>query len=114
MRASFRLPEYQKSTPASPTFSILMPDHLEKLEKTNRETFRECLSLPIIQASAEKPGKGRRGRFSKRKAKRGRDNTSTTREEPTLFTPRNDAEELAEFIEVPKLTVTHPYAVGGT
>ena len=64
-------------------------------ERSNFQTFRDCLATPLIQKSVEKPAsnKSRKGRVSRgslKKVSRPIEN----KQEP------NDVEELADFIDV--------------
>jgi hypothetical protein len=61
-------------------------------ELANFATFRDCLATPLIEKSAEKPRKSRKSR-----ANAGR----KTAIKPVASAEEiNDAEELAEFIDV--------------
>lgn len=63
-------------------------------EQSNYETFRECLSDPLIRRLAVKPKKK-----SKRVAK-GRKNAIKPVEKPDDERGEEGAEELADFVEV--------------
>ena len=59
------------------------------LERANYETFRECLSNPVIQASIDsKPKTSRARKQRKTKTEEGQDDDDDT------------AQDLAEFIDV--------------
>lgn len=66
---------------------------IEDAELSNFETFRDCLSTPLISLAAVQPKK-----LSKKRKGTGRKNAI----KPVQIgsEPENDAEELAEFIDV--------------
>lgn len=63
-------------------------------EQTNYETFRDCLSTPLIEKSLGEPRNPR-----KRKGGKGRKNAIKPVVEVTIDTS-NDAAELADFLDV--------------
>jgi hypothetical protein len=66
-------------------------------EQSNYETFRECLSEPVLRTlvvTPEKPKRRRRGGKRTGLVKEGQDDQSVGQEES------NDAEALGEFIDV--------------
>lgn len=66
---------------------------MEDVERSNFQLFRDCLSTPLIEKSTEQPPKTKRARN-----KSGR----KTAVKPVAVhkAESNDADELAEFIEV--------------
>ena len=66
---------------------------MEDVESSNFQLFRDCLSTPLIEKSTEQPSKTKRARN-----KFGR----KTAMKPIAVhnTESNDADELAEFIDV--------------
>lgn len=67
---------------------------IEESEQTNYETFRDCLSTPLMEKSLGEPTKMRR-----RKGGRGRKNAIKAVVEVSDGNG-NDAAELADFIDV--------------
>ena len=63
-------------------------------EEANYETFRECLSVSVIQklAAPKRP--------ERRRATKGRKNGTKPIEQPMEENVVDDAEELADFIDV--------------
>lgn len=82
---------------------------LDVTEVANFEIFRDCLSTPLIQKCTAEPPKSQR----KRLGASGRKNTQVKKPEnssTSLFdVGSNDAEELAEFIDVRDYHVYNKY-----
>jgi hypothetical protein len=76
--------------PVSITVFLMLNDG----EKDNFELFRDCLATPLIERSAAEPQKTPR----KRKGGNGRKTSKLV--DGSSAVERNDAEELAEFIDV--------------
>jgi hypothetical protein len=70
---------------------------MEGVESSNFDLFRDCLASPLIEKSSQDPV---------RKCKKGRGNGRKRVNEPVTILPQepNDAEELAEFIDVSAMT----------
>jgi hypothetical protein len=66
---------------------------MEEVESSNYQLFRDCLSTPLIEKSTEAPSKTKKTR-----TKSGR----KTAIKPVIVetTEQNNADELAEFIDV--------------
>ncbi|KNG52635.1 HNH endonuclease [Stemphylium lycopersici] len=84
-----------------------MAEPIPTEEQSNYETFRDCLSEPVLKALAapvEKP-KPKKKRHAKKGSKSGK-NEIATRDQVVVDTNDNaegqptDAEDLGEFIEV--------------
>jgi hypothetical protein len=72
-------------------------------EQTNYETFRECLSEPVLRSLAapvEKPKRKRRHAKKSSKSSVGEDRVEDAAKSPTDVEQGNDAEDLGEFIDV--------------
>jgi hypothetical protein len=74
-------------------------------EQANYETFRDCLSEPVIKALAApvEKSKTRKKRHAKKNSKERNGVNEKKRaglETPTTDLPASDAEDLGEFIEV--------------
>jgi hypothetical protein len=86
-------------------------------EQSNYETFRECLSEPVLRALAapvDKPKKKRRARHRKKDSKDSK--VETPEKSATNGTSEaegdqeaNDAEDLGEFIDVSTSPLPSPY-----
>lgn len=72
---------------------------LDESQKKNLELFRDCLSGPLVQRSSIENAK------SKKRKSRGRKNSIEVVKEdvPVNYEDPDDAEELAEFIDVGKV-----------
>lgn len=84
-----------------------MAEPIPAEEQSNFETFRDCLSEPVLKALAapiEKP-KPKKKRHAKKGSKSGNNEIVKQEVAPTVVeTQETDAEDLGEFIEV-----YHPY-----
>jgi hypothetical protein len=71
-----------------------MDSKMEGLEEANFQIFRDCLSTPLIEKSSTQPANKTRKARGNGRRKTAIKPVSVETEEP------NDAEELAEFIDV--------------
>ncbi|PSN62709.1 hypothetical protein BS50DRAFT_638317 [Corynespora cassiicola Philippines] len=87
-----------------------MAEPILEEEKSNYETFRECLSEPVLKALAMPAEAPRKKRVKRRKGKEIVSRTTATVEPTEQEMPINstDAEELGEFIELPHLPQPPP------
>lgn len=83
-----------------------MADVIPADEQSNYETFRDCLSEPVMKALAlpdEKP-KPKKKRIAKKGSKEKNDINGKSKETEKIISSREakqtDAEELGDFIEV--------------
>jgi hypothetical protein len=81
-----------------------MADVIPEDERSNYETFRDCLSEPVLKALAmptEKP-KSKRKRHAKKTSKQKNGTYAKVEVETptTASTNTSDAEDLADFIDV--------------
>lgn len=84
-----------------------MAEPIPAKEQANYETFRDCLSEPVLKALAtpiEKP-KPKKKRHAKKGSKGNRNDLEKQEATPTAVKPSSeaqqaDAEDLGEFIEV--------------
>lgn len=91
-----------------------MAESLKTAEQSNCETFRDCLSEPVLKALATpiEPAKPKKKRHSKKSSKEN--NTPIQPARVRTITNNNiqaDAEDLGEFIEVLSLFCTWSYNI---
>jgi len=77
---------------------ISLDSKMEATEDFTFQTFRECLSTPLIEKSAEQPVK---------KTRRARGRETAIKAVKREIEEPNDAEELAEFIDVRTSSISH-------
>jgi len=94
-----------------------MAEAIPAEEQSNYETFRDCLSEPVLKALAapiEKPTPKKKRRHAKRESK-GRESDIAQQEtalgiKPSSEAQQADAEDLGEFIEVRPLANHLPFS----
>jgi hypothetical protein len=80
--------------PIVPSIGIYYIPEMEGVESFNFKLFRDCFASPLIAKSTQEPP-------GKTKRTRGNGKRKSASTAPTLLPPEpNDAEELAEFIDV--------------
>jgi len=78
-----------------------MAERIALDEQTNYETFRDCLSEPVLKALAAPVEKPRKKKRSGRKSRNSKDDTSDQKEQGSGSTGEQaTAEDLGEFIDV--------------